>query len=238
MGSDAYSVIELKMIEQILSETADDRKRMFEEAAGINKYKQQRQSALRKFDAVQRDLDRVNDIVQEVEQKAKSLNLQLKRFKRHEKLSKELFEVENELAYIKVHDYESELIPLKKNVSDTQSLKNEKTSDTSLLESELGVVKVTYKEQQEDLRKKQSHLQDLEKTRSDAQNNILIWNEQHKSSEVNINRLTAEIGTNKEKRSNLNSQISSYGKDIAALEPDIKTQQQIFNKKNILLILN
>ena len=63
MGSDAYSVIELKMIEQILSETADDRKRMFEEAAGINKYKQQRRSAMRKFDAVGQDLDRINDIV-------------------------------------------------------------------------------------------------------------------------------------------------------------------------------
>ena len=75
MGSDAYSVIELKMIEQILSETADDRKRMFEEAAGINKYKQQRQSALRKFDAIQRDLDRINDIVQEVEQQVHSLSL-------------------------------------------------------------------------------------------------------------------------------------------------------------------
>ena len=36
MGADAYSVIELKMIEQILSDTAEDRKRMFEEAAGIN----------------------------------------------------------------------------------------------------------------------------------------------------------------------------------------------------------
>ncbi|GIS72219.1 MAG: hypothetical protein CM1200mP10_17960 [Candidatus Neomarinimicrobiota bacterium] len=35
MGSDAYSVIELKMIEQILSETGDDRRRMFEEAAGL-----------------------------------------------------------------------------------------------------------------------------------------------------------------------------------------------------------
>ena len=49
MGADAYSVIELKMIEQILSETAEDRKRMFEEAAGINKYKTQRKSAIRKF---------------------------------------------------------------------------------------------------------------------------------------------------------------------------------------------
>ena len=232
MGSDAYSVIELKMIEQILSETADDRKRMFEEAAGINKYKQQRQSALRKFDAVQRDLDRVNDIVQEVEQKAKSLSLQLKRFNRHEKLSKELFDVEIELAYVRVHDYESELIPLKKSVSDTQSLKNEKVSDTTMLESELTNVKKIYKDQQEDLRKKQFHLQELEKAKSDSQNNVLIWNEQHRSAEININRLSAEKGVNKEKKKSLNDKILTYQKDVDVLEPDIKNQKQIFDKKN------
>ena len=232
MGSDAYSVIELKMIEQILSETADDRKRMFEEAAGINKYKQQRQSALRKFDAVQRDLDRVNDIVQEVEQKAKSLSLQLKRFNRHEKLSKELFDVEIELAYVRVHDYESELIPLKKSVSDTQSLKNEKVSDTTMLESELTNVKKIYKDQQEDLRKKQFHLQELEKAKSDSQNNVLIWNEQHRSAEININRLSAEKGVNKEKKKSLNDKILAYQKELDVLEPDIKNQKQIFDKKN------
>ena len=232
MGSDAYSVIELKMIEQILSETADDRKRMFEEAAGINKYKQQRQSALRKFDAVQRDLDRVNDIVQEVEQKAKSLSLQLKRFNRHEKLSKELFEAEVELAYVKVHDYESELIPLKKSVSDTQSLKNEKISDTSLLESELGSIKAIYKEQQDELRNKQAHLQDLEKGRSEAQNNVLIWNEQYKSAELNINRLTIELTGNKEKSSSFSDQISVQEKNIADLDPKIKSQKQIYEKRN------
>ena len=232
MGSDAYSVIELKMIEQILSETADDRKRMFEEAAGINKYKQQRQSALRKFDAVQRDLDRVSDIVQEVEQKTKSLSLQLKRFNRHEKLSKELFEAEIELAYVKVHDYESELTPLKKSVFDTKSLEKEKTSDTSLLETELQSVKGIYKEQQEDLRNKQIHLQGLEKGRSEAQNNVLIWNEQYKSAELNINRLTVELAGNKEKSSGFSDQIEAQEKDIADLEPKINSQKQIYEKKN------
>ena len=73
MGADAYSVIELKMIEQILSETNDDRKRMFEEAAGINKYKQQRKSALHKFEAVRTDLERVFDIIAEVEAKVKEI---------------------------------------------------------------------------------------------------------------------------------------------------------------------
>ena len=232
MGSDAYSVIELKMIEQILSETADDRKRMFEEAAGINKYKQQRQSALRKFDAVQRDLDRVSDIVQEVEQKTKSLSLQLKRFNRHEKLSKELFEAEIELAYVKVHDYESELTPLKKSVFDTKSLEKEKTSDTSLLETELQSVKGVYKEQQEDLRNKQIHLQGLEKGRSEAQNNVLIWNEQYKSAELNINRLTVELAGNKEKSSGFSDLIEAQEKDIADLEPKINSQKQIYEKKN------
>ena len=186
MGSDAYSVIELKMIEQILSETAEDRKRMFEEAAGINKYKQQRQSALRKFDAVQRDLDRVDDIIQEVEQKVKNLNLQLKRFKRHEKLSSDLLNNELALAYIRVHDYESELIPLRKSVLESRVLKNEKKTDTSLLEKELQEIKNTYLSQQEELRDKQHIVEQFEKKRESSQSNILIWNEQLKSSEMNV----------------------------------------------------
>ena len=50
LTSDAYSVIELNMIEQILSDKDDSRRNMFEEAAGVNKYKSQRRSALKKFD--------------------------------------------------------------------------------------------------------------------------------------------------------------------------------------------
>ncbi|MFL3014787.1 MAG: AAA family ATPase, partial [Candidatus Neomarinimicrobiota bacterium] len=77
MGADAYSVIELKMIEQILSDTADDRRKMFEEAAGIHKYRSQRKSTIRKFEVTRADLERVQDIIAEVEQKVHHLELQL-----------------------------------------------------------------------------------------------------------------------------------------------------------------
>ena len=232
MGSDAYSVIELKMIEQILSETADDRKRMFEEAAGINKYKQQRQSALRKFDAVQRDLDRINDIVQEVEQQVHSLNLQLKRFNRHEKLTANLFENEIALSFIKIHEYKSELIPLRKNVSESQTLKNEKSSDTSLLEKELEEIKKTYMSQQQELQLKQTYLQKLEKDRELAQNNVLIWNEQFKSAEININRLVNELESSQTKKIKLSEQITEFEKNSKLLSPDIEDQRNLFNTKN------
>ena len=82
MGADAYSVIELKMIEQILSENGDDRRKMFEEASGIHKYRMQRKSTIRRFDKTQLDIERVDDIIYEVEQKVKSLDLQLKRYKK------------------------------------------------------------------------------------------------------------------------------------------------------------
>ena len=63
LTSDAYSVIELNMIEQILSDKDDSRRQMFEEAAGVNKYKAKRKSALRKFDLNSRDLERIDDII-------------------------------------------------------------------------------------------------------------------------------------------------------------------------------
>ena len=79
MGSDAYSVIELKMVEIILSDNADERRHMFEEAAGVVKYKHRRKEALRRLNSVQQDLVRVNDIYREVEKAVNSLERQAKK---------------------------------------------------------------------------------------------------------------------------------------------------------------
>jgi chromosome segregation protein len=87
MGAGAYSVIELKMIEDILSENAQDRRRLFEEAAGITKYKLRRTQALRKLDATQADLTRIRDIVDEVGRNVRSLARQAKKAARYRELS-------------------------------------------------------------------------------------------------------------------------------------------------------
>ena len=112
LTSDAYSVIELNMIEQILSDKDDSRRQMFEEAAGVNKYKAKRKSALRKFDLNSRDLERIDDIILEIEIQVKALDLQLKRFKRHEKLTSELKELELDLASARMTDFENVILPL------------------------------------------------------------------------------------------------------------------------------
>jgi chromosome segregation protein len=83
MGSNAYSVIELKMIETILSDKVEERRRLFEEAAGVTKYKARRKEALRKLGDVETDLLRVDDIITEVSKTVNSLNRQAKKAERY-----------------------------------------------------------------------------------------------------------------------------------------------------------
>jgi len=128
MSSDAYSVIELNMIEQILSDKDDSRRSMFEEAAGVNKYKSQRRSALRKFELNNRDLERIDDIILEIEMQVKGLELQLKRFKRHEKLSLELKDIEINLASAKVLELEKIIKPLEALLKKKNTLLKKSTS--------------------------------------------------------------------------------------------------------------
>src|SRR5690625_3021497 len=76
MGADAYSVIELKMVEEILNDRNNDRRKLFEEAAGVTGYKDKRKQALRKLDETLKDLQRIDDILVEVRKKAQSLGVQ------------------------------------------------------------------------------------------------------------------------------------------------------------------
>ena len=140
MGADSYSVIELKMIEQILSETDYDRKFLFEEAAGINKYKTQRRLSIRKFEATKFDLERINDIINEVETKVKGLNLQLKRFKRHTTLVENLKSNQIDLSTLQINKYLQASEPLRKKIEEFSHLRNTKISNQDFDETELDLV--------------------------------------------------------------------------------------------------
>ena len=113
MGAGAYSVIELKMVEDILSESTQDRRRLFEEAAGITKYKLRRQQALRKLDGLQADLARVQDLQQEVERRVARLDRQAKAAAHHQVLSRRARELSLALAAMKHNRLSAELSAVK-----------------------------------------------------------------------------------------------------------------------------
>jgi chromosome segregation protein len=94
IGTRTYSLIERKMVDSILSDSTGHRRFMFEEAAGIMKYKVRKRSALNKLEATETDMQRVADIISEVEKQVRSLKRQLAQARRHRRYTDELRELE------------------------------------------------------------------------------------------------------------------------------------------------
>ncbi len=134
MGANAYSVIELKMIETILSDRAEERRRLFEEAAGVTKYKVRRREALRKLDSTQQDLTRVNDIVKEVAKKVGSLERQAKKAEEYSTLEEERKRLEREILEREYSAAMRRITPLEEKLVEARSKKE--ALDAQLAEEE------------------------------------------------------------------------------------------------------
>ena len=90
MGTDSYSMFEQDMINSILSDKAEDRRHIFEEAAGVTKYKTRRKSAIGKMESIEVDLERVGDIITELERRVDSLKRQASKAERYRKLKTDI----------------------------------------------------------------------------------------------------------------------------------------------------
>lgn len=98
LGANAYSVIEAGMIDTMLSERAEERRALFEEAAGIGKYKDRRRAAQRRLEQAEGDLQRLGDLVAEVESKVRALSRQRRKAQRHAELQARRLDLEVAVA--------------------------------------------------------------------------------------------------------------------------------------------
>jgi len=98
MGKASYSVMAQGNITQILSSKPDDRRLVFEEAAGITKFKQQKREALRKLENTEQNLLRVEDLIKEVKRQIGSLQRQAGKARRYKAIAAELQHLETQLA--------------------------------------------------------------------------------------------------------------------------------------------
>ncbi|MEI8033206.1 MAG: chromosome segregation protein SMC [Chlorobiaceae bacterium] len=142
MGSDAYSVIELKMIEEIISNKSEERLKLFEEAAGITRYKQRRKQTFKLLESASRDLSRVDDVLAEVEKKVRNLKLQVKKAEKLKELKTEIRELDIALSWLSMEDIEEKLEPMRRRIQEEELLNHEcaakiATEDGASQETEL-----------------------------------------------------------------------------------------------------
>jgi chromosome segregation protein len=213
MGSDAYSVIELKMVETILSESAEERRRLFEEAAGVTKYKHRRKEAYRRLEDVQHDLTRVNDIVREVQKAVNSLERQAHKARRYNEFAKQVQDLETNLLAREYSSVLTKIAPLQEQLNLAVTEKGKIDVELSQEEALLDVLRAEMGE----------HEQRMSEIQMD------LTNQQSR-----IHQLQSTIATSTERRRSLTSNIERYEKEKIQLrqrQEDLAAKQVELEEK-------
>jgi len=252
VGPDAYSVIELKMVETILSHVKNERRKLFEEAAGVVSYKHNRDLTYKRLDSVKESLVRVNDIIREKQRNVNALERQAKKNQEAKKISEELKKLELVVSNIDFKNLHDEIKNIKDHEHENISLKEKLQNDikefdekSDILRDEIQKYELIINEINERLTEKKDKINEYERDN-------LVSNEKIKSTEHNISRLENEnedfdvsIKINKEKESELNERVKVLTDTLSVSQESLtdkkknvdETIKTINEKKNEIIEL-
>ncbi len=214
IGRSAYSMMEQGRIDQILSSRPEDRRSVFEEAAGITKYKGQKREALRKLEATEANLLRLGDIIKEVKRQIGSLQRQAGKARRYQALLADL-------QVLDTHHSREQLDSLQSELECSQAATLRFDEEQRRTEREI-------EEQENEVAAQRGQLEEV-----DAQINTARGEVQRLQNEIASNRNRIEF--NRERAQELMALIERYELDIETAEGKLAQQETEIQDTDLLL---
>ena len=219
IGKDGYSIIGQGKIDEILSNKSEDRRRIFEEAAGIVKYRTRKAESEKKLEQTKLNLLRINDILSEIEANIEPLKLQSDKAKQFLDLREELKSIEVGLFLYNIENYKEKLSQVTKDEEIMQSQKQDEDEKMSKLQE-------AKEELKQEIDSITINIEELQNIGFESTNKIEKIN-----SEIGISNERIQNNTlNKER---LEKEIEEIKNKIAELEEEI-TQKKT-KKENLFL---
>ncbi|MDP2941520.1 MAG: AAA family ATPase [Candidatus Omnitrophota bacterium] len=208
IGAESYSIVAQGKIDLVLSSRPEDRRLVFDEAAGITKYKSQKRETQRKLEETEQNLLRVNDIVIEVKRQISSLERQASKARRYKEVFEELKEKEINLTVLQKHE-------LLKNKEGLISLLGQ-------LESEEAALLEALKAEESATASRQNELKSLEEAMLKIKNKTL-------GLENEIARAEQHINFNRERLIELEASRKFYENQVAQLNFRLRQDEEKLN---------
>jgi chromosome segregation protein len=213
LGANSYTVIEQGMVDSILSDRAEERRHMFEEAAGIGRYKDRRKSAQRRLEGAENDLSRLEDLVAEITTKVRSLARQRNKAERYQELRKRRLDLEVSVA-------RGELEHVKRTIEETARLLEDLTRDEpasraalSTAEAELESRRIESADASRERNLVASRHEELSRTIGEREREVAVADERRAHAERRI----VQIGT---ERDELHARIGTLEAELAGVEQE------------------
>ncbi|MFY0593027.1 chromosome segregation protein SMC [Roseivirga sp.] len=241
IASNSYAIIELRMVDDLLNDKDNSRRSLFEEAAGISKFKTRKKETLKKLKDTDDDLDRVEDLLFEIEKNLKSLEKQARQAERYYKL-KEEYKVESiALSRSAVSEKSAKFKSIEGNIKKEADLKIEISQMIANQEAniEKGKTDLITKEKLLASRQKSlnEHVNKIRQFESDRK----IKNERLTFLEDKSDNLRQQLESDKKSNErasfsldSLRNELEQADKELATITKEVNSLEKIYNEQKAL----
>ncbi|MGL1886863.1 MAG: chromosome segregation protein SMC [Reichenbachiella sp.] len=223
IASNSYAIIELGMVDNILNDKDNSRRGLFEEAAGISKFKIRKKETMRKLNDTDADLERVEDLLFEIDKNLKSLERQAKQAQKYYQIKEDYKDYSVELAKKTVHQQKGTIDVLRKSIEKSNILKVG-------LNKQLAEKEAMSQQSKTDLLNKEKLLGTRQKTLNDHVHKIRSYESEKKIKNERLRFLNDKSDNLKEliEQDRKSSERSSFS--IDGLESEKQTSQNLLDE--------
>lgn len=223
VASNSYAIIELGMVDDILNDRDNSRRALFEEAAGISKFKKRKKETLKKLEDTDADLERVEDLLFEIEKNMKSLEKQAKQTEQYYKIKEDYKEKSIQLAKVVVNKQKDKFSAVTKQVESESDRKTKLTAEIAEKEAIIEKSKAELILKEKTLSSRQKSINEFVSKIRQYESEKQIKNERLRSLNDRIANLRDQI--DQDKKSNERARFS-----IQSLESERDAAQAILNE--------
>ena len=237
-AKESFNIISQGKIDEILSNKPEDRRIIFEEAAGVLKYKRRKEEALRKLDKTNQNLNRVNDIINELDSNLVPLLEASNKAKKYMEIKDSLSNIEVSSIAYEINNLNTEYQNGKKRVEELENEIASISSNSSSYDVDVLKYKDKLREIREAINTKQSKIIELTKREEQIASDIKLLEERNKY-KSDESRISNNIIKLKEELVNINSYINDkknnidiLNKKIEVINDNIKTSTDNYNENS------
>ncbi len=209
LGANAYAVIESRMIDAILSDRAEERRALFEEAAEVGRYKDRRRVALRRLEQAEADLQRLEDVLVEVQSKVRSLAQQRGRAERHTRLKARLLQLEVAVADARLARTEERLVEAEAELIELQRTRPSEEAGLQTAETEAETLRVEQAELERERAQLAHRVEEARREVEERERERLVAQERRTAAAARINALDQELSRLGARRDGVTEQLAA-----------------------------
>lgn len=230
LGRDSFSIISQGKVEEIFNSKPEERRAIFEEAAGVLKYKTRRKETESKLQQTQDNLDRLEDIIYELDNQIKPLEKQAENARKFLDLEGQRKAIYLDVLVAQIKENKAELESTEEELAQVQELLMSYYQKREKLEEENQTLKKQRQDLQAEMAKDQGSLMDLTSLISDLERRLALSKLESEQVALNQQEAQARLAALEDKRNSLSKEKYDKESSLALLEGNLVQNNQKLNR--------